>query len=166
MNQIAYVLGGLALVASIPSLGNAQGTIGQFQEMREQSAADIATQAELQLGQEAAKGMAEIANERYSVLGCMPVVNWEQTDLVSLAENEVVRDPVTGLPIPAGTLVCDDKGNTARMLPNAEGVPVAKEFAYTGNREVVMNRLSQFPQFQQNMIINGQEVSHNDSNAL
>jgi hypothetical protein len=167
MNQmISFGLAGLAVVAAIPSLGNAKGTMAQFQEMREQSNADVAAHADLQLQQESAKGMAAIANERYTVLGCQPVVNWGQTDYVSLVENEVVLDPVTQFPIPSGTLVCDANGNTAIMRHNAQGLPVAQSFAFTGDREVVLSRLRQFPQFQENMFVNGQEVSQNDGNTL
>jgi hypothetical protein len=161
MNQmITLGLAGVAFVAAIPSLGNANSTLADFQSMRDQSNADMATHADLMLQQDSAKAMAEIANERYTVLGCQPVVNWGQTDWVSLVENEVVLDPETQFPIPAGTIVCDANGNTAIMQHNAEGLPVAQSFAFTGDREVVLSRLRQFPQFEENMFINGQEVNN------
>lgn len=163
MNQMTFILGALALVAAVPSLGNAKGTMGQFQEMREQSAQDVAAHAELMLDQEAVSAAAEIAIQRY-IEGCQPVVDWEQIHYVSLVENEVVLDPITRFPIPAGTVVCDANGNTAIIRPNDQGWPVAQSFAFTGDQGVVRQRLSQFPQFNNNMVINGQEVSY-ESNS-
>jgi hypothetical protein len=159
-----YFLLGLAGLAAIPSLGNAQGILGDFQDMREQSQQDIADYSRLMLEQEAVLATAEIANQRYSA-GCQPVVDWEQIHYVSLIENEVVLDPITKFPIPAGTVVCDANGNTAIIRNNAEGWPVAQSFAFTGDQGIVRRRLSQFPQFNENMIINGEAKAH-DSNNL
>ncbi len=163
MNQMGFILGGLAVVAAIPSLGNAQGTMTQFQEMREQSAKDVAAHAELMLDQEAAKAAAEIANERY-LTGCQPVVDWAQVHYVSLVEHEVVIDPITKFPVPKGTVVCDANGNTAIIQENEQGWPVAQSFAFTGDQGIVRQRLSQFPQFDETMFINGQEVSYDSNN--
>jgi hypothetical protein len=159
MNKLMLGLGGLALLAAVPSLGNAKGTMGQFQEMREQSANGAADHARLMLEQEEIAATAEIAVQRY-IEGCQPVVDWDQINYVSLVENEVVLDPTTRFPIPAGTVVCDANGNTAIIRENDQGWPVAQSFAFTGDQGVVRQRLSQFPQFQDNMIINGQEVSY------
>ena len=159
MNQMSFILGGLALIAAVPSLGDAQGVLGQFQSMREQSNQDVAAHAELMLDQEAAKAAAEIANERY-LTGCQPVVDWAQIHYVSLVENEVVLDPITKFPIPKGTVVCDANGNTAIIQGNEQGWPVAQSFAFTGDQGIVRQRLSQFPQFDETMFINGQEVSY------
>jgi hypothetical protein len=126
--------------------------MGQFQEMREQSAQDVAAHAALQLKQEAAAGKAEIAEERY-LTGCEPVVNFEQTDYVGLIVGKPVNDPITQAPIAVGVIVCDAKGGTGEMEPGPGGVPVVGSFAFTGNREVVLHRLRQYPQFNENMIV-------------
>ena len=159
MSKIALGLIGLAALAAVPSFSNAQGTMSQFQEMREQSAQGAADHARLMLEQEEVAANAEIAVQRY-LTGCAPVVDWNQINYVSLVENEVVLDPTTKFPIPAGTVVCDANGNTAIIRNNAQGWPVAQSFAFTGDQGVVRQRLSQFPQFQDNMLINGQEVSY------
>lgn len=159
MNKIVAILAVGAVVSAVPSLDGAKGIVGNFNDLRRQSNKDVAAFNDLMLDQEAAAAAAEIANERYQT-GCQPVVDWGQIHYVSLVENEVVLDPITKFPIPKGTVVCDANGNTAIIQENEEGWPVAQSFAFTGDQGIVRQRLSQFPQFQNNMVINGQEVSY------
>lgn len=152
MNQMTFILGALALIAAVPSLGNAKGTMAQFQAMREQSAQDVAAHAELMLDLEAASAAAQIAEQRY-LTGCEPVVDWTQTNYVGLIVGQPVNDPITQAPIAVGVIVCDAKGGTGEMVPGPGGTPVVGSFAFTGNREAVLHRLRQYPQFNENMIV-------------
>lgn len=152
MNKMTFALIGLAVIAAAPSMGNAKGTMGQFQAMREQSAQDAAAHADLQLKQEAAAASAQIAEQRY-LTGCEPVVNFDQTDYVGLIVGQPVNDPITQAPIAVGVVVCDAKGGTGIMEHGPGGTPVVGSFAFTGNREAVLHRLRQYPQFNENMIV-------------
>ncbi|MBD2054795.1 hypothetical protein H6F88_01940 [Oculatella sp. FACHB-28] len=79
---------------------------------------------------------AEIAEQRYSE-GCVLVVaSNDPTKFTSLTEGQPVLDSVRNVPLPAGTVVCDVFGNTARIV-SLDGQPVASEFAYTGNKQLV-----------------------------
>ncbi|MBD1871232.1 hypothetical protein H6F95_28785 [Cyanobacteria bacterium FACHB-471] len=79
---------------------------------------------------------AEIAEKRYSG-GCVLVVaSDDPSKFTSLTEGQPVLDAVRGVPLPAGTVVCDAFGNTARIV-SVDGNPVAGEFAFTGNKQVV-----------------------------
>jgi len=152
MNQMVVYggLGLMAVLAAIPSLGNAQGVMGDFQDMRASASQGASDHARQMLEQENLAARAEIAEQRYHN-GCVPVVDWSQQNWVSLIAGEVVIDPVTKFPVPDGTVVCDANGNTAITRNNDKGWPVATSFAFTGNQEVVRRRLSQFQQhnFQQ-----------------
>lgn len=152
MNQMTFILGALALIAAVPSLGDAKGAMGQFQTMREQSAQDVAAHAELMLDLEAASAAAQIAEQRY-LTGCEPVVDWTQTNYVGLIVGQPVNDPITQAPIAVGVIVCDAKGGTGEMVPGPGGTPVVGSFAFTGNREAVLHRLRQYPEFRENMIV-------------
>ena len=41
--------------------------------------------------------------------------------------------------MPEGTVVCDANGSTAILKNNAEGIPVADNFAFTGDRQLALN---------------------------
>ncbi|MBA3920312.1 MAG: hypothetical protein H0X31_00845, partial [Nostocaceae cyanobacterium] len=88
---------------------------------------------------EAAKERAAIAIQRYRD-GCTIVVAVSSPkDLATLTKGEPVLDRTTKNPLPEGTVVCDINGNTAILKANSQGVPVADDFAFTGNRELALS---------------------------
>ncbi|NEQ27820.1 MAG: hypothetical protein F6K28_54250, partial [Microcoleus sp. SIO2G3] len=54
----------------------------------------------------------------------------------SLSEGQPVIDRVRQTPLPAGTIVCDANGNTARIVPGVNR-QVVGELAFTGNQKIV-----------------------------
>lgn len=109
-------------------------TIGQVRELAQVNAAK---DMQLRVSQQQAQMQSEIANERYKT-GCVLVVSKEDpTTFTSLSEGQPVIDSKRQTPLPVGTLVCDANGNSGKIIPGTDGIPVVGEMAFTGNREIV-----------------------------
>lgn len=138
-------MGGIALTA-VPSLGNLGGVGSQITELREQATAQSQELSLLNLSQEQSDNLAAIAEKRLKD-GCVPVFSRDQGNYVTLIVNKPVVDPTTRQALPAGTLLCDAYGNTA-LLVDDDGDPntpaVAQQFAFTGNRDLVKDVLSNY----------------------
>ena len=105
---------------------------------RERIAQSYAQTRQLLESAEVAKSRANIAIQRYKD-GCTIVVAVSSPkDLATLSQGEPVLDRITKNPLPSGTIVCDINGNTALLKNNPQGVPVASDFAFTGNRELAL----------------------------
>jgi len=145
-NVMHLFLGGVVLVSAIPSLGNLGQLSGQISEARSEAKRINADMVELKLSQQEAEQKAAVAIQRYEG-GCIPVVSPDQRQYVSLIEDRPVIDTSSGVPLPAGSLVCDAHGNTAELVDH-DGDPtteaIAQSFAFTGRKEVIEFRLKQF----------------------
>lgn len=141
-------LGFLLLIAAtaIPSIGNLGKFGDTLSEARKEADRLGADMVDLKLSQQEAEQKSEIANERYQK-GCLPVVSDDQDYYVSLIELSPVVDPITQVPLPAGSVVCDAHGNTA-VLVDLDGDPntaaVASNFAFTGQKAVIDAHLSNY----------------------
>lgn len=142
-NTVALAIGGLTVLTAIPSLGNLGGMAGNLQEMRQEAARISDRSHTLQLAQQETESAAAIANIRYRE-SCLPVVDLaSQQHYVSLVEGKPVIDSVSGVPLPAGTVVCDAHGNTAVLVLEGS-TAVARHFAYTGDRTLIQHRLGAY----------------------
>lgn len=145
--NIAHLLmGGAVLISAIPSLGGLGQLSGQINEARSEAKRISGDMVELKLSQQEAEQKAVIAIQRYEG-GCIPVVSDDQQSYVTLIENRAVVDTSSGVPLPAGSLVCDAHGNTAELVDH-DGDPttkaIAQAFAFTGRKAVIRSRLQQY----------------------
>lgn len=93
---------------------------------------------QLRIAEQVASERAEIAGDRYT-RGCVLVVSGSDARLAaSIAQGKPVLDWATGNPLPDETVVCDPYGNTGII---ADGV--VAQTAFTGNQEVINQRLQQ-----------------------
>jgi len=93
----------------------------------------------LEEGAETAKERAVIAISRYKD-GCTIVVAANSPrNLASLVKGQPVLDRTSKAYLPEGTVVCDANGSTAILKNNASGIPVADDFAFTGDRQLALN---------------------------
>lgn len=126
------IIGCLAL-----SSGNIQKNMDSFAAVRDVAQKNNQADMMLHTNQEAAEAQAEIAKQRYQS-GCVMVVSMQHPDsYTSLTEGQPVLDRVRKTPLPAGTVVCDANGNTARTVPGMNKIPVVGELAFTGDRQIV-----------------------------
>ena len=88
---------------------------------------------------ETAKVRAVIAIQRYKDGCTIVVVANSPRNLASLVKGQPVLDRTSKAYLPEGTVVCDANGNTAVLKNNVEGVPVADDFAFTGDRQLALN---------------------------
>lgn len=140
------LLGGAVLISAIPSLGGLGQLSGQISEARTEAKRISADMVELKLSQQEAEQKAAVAIKRYEY-GCIPVVSPDQRQYVSLIENSPVVDTSSGVPLPAGSLVCDAHGNTAELVDDDSDpttAAIAQSFAFTGRKEVIEFRLQQY----------------------
>lgn len=87
------------------------------------------------------KALSEVAEARYKA-GCTIVVAVRSPkSLATLVEGEPVFDRTSKKYLPAGTVVCDGNGNTAVLAANVNGIPVAAEMAFTGNRALAIEQV-------------------------
>ncbi len=130
----AFGVGILACLAI--SNGNIQQNMRSLSAVREEAQRNNASDMMLHASQEAAQQQAEIAKSRYKA-GCVMVVAMKDPNYyTSLTEGQPVLDRIRHTPLPAGTIVCDANGNTAKIV-KVNGQPVVGELAYTGDQSVV-----------------------------
>jgi hypothetical protein len=123
----------LAAAANFPTIAQNMQATGR---VREKAMENSELNQQLQATSLFTEQQAEIAEKRYSE-GCVLVVaSNDPSKFTSLSEGQPVLDAVRGVPLPAGTVVCDAFGNTARII-DQDGNPVAGELAFTGNKQVV-----------------------------
>lgn len=94
---------------------------------------------QLEESAETAKQRAAIAVTRYKDGCTIVVVANSPRNLASLVKGQPVMDRISKAYLPEGTVVCDANGQTAILKNNSEGVPVADDFAFTGNRQLALN---------------------------
>lgn len=129
----AIALMALAAAANFPTIAQNVQATGR---VREKAMENSELNQQLQATSLFTEQQAAIAEQRYSS-GCVLVVATnDPSKFTSLTEGQPVLDAVRGVPLPAGTVVCDAFGNTARIV-SVDGQPVAGEFAFTGNKQVV-----------------------------
>lgn len=146
INLMHLVLGGAVLVSAIPSLGGLNQLSGEISEARSEAKRISSDMVDLKLSQQEAEQKAAVADARYGD-GCIPVVSPNQLEYVSLIENSPVTDTGSGIPLPAGSVVCDAHGNTAELVDHDSDpttAAIAQSFAFTGRKEVVEFRLRQY----------------------
>ncbi|MEL6166677.1 MAG: hypothetical protein AAFR37_24030 [Cyanobacteria bacterium J06628_3] len=105
----------------------------------------------LQQNEEMLKAQSKIANSRME-RGCVPVVDpefktingFKYFNLVTLQKGQPVRDRTNQTYLPAGTVVCGANGDTAELVLNDEGVPVAQNFAVGGSKALVEKNVQRF----------------------
>ncbi|NDJ21001.1 hypothetical protein GS682_04940 [Nostoc sp. B(2019)] len=101
--------------------------------LQQKSQENTSKQWNLTLSQQQTDGIAKVAEARYTK-GCRLVVAKRSPgQFTTLTEGRPVFDRVRNAPLPAGTVVCDAYGNTARII---EG-NVVGEIAFTGNQAVI-----------------------------
>lgn len=128
-----------ALCLSVPSIEKHQARI----EVDKAAIAQITQQQrQLQIQFEAEQEQATIAEQRYKT--CLPVVGQEFKNgthyFVGIQPGVVIRDRISGKPLAEGIIVCDGNGSTAVI--GTDGTP--QHFAYTGDRNIVQQRLGRF----------------------
>ena len=133
------VFGALALIGSAPSFLKHQARIDADKAELQRISAERRI---LKRQFEAETEQAEIANKRYST--CLPVVGKEfknNTHYFSgIKVGEVIKDRITGNPLPKGTVICDAHGSTGVIDEKGK----VRHIAFTGNRDVIKSRLKRF----------------------
>ena len=136
-NKVSAAFGIAILGCFALNSGEIQKNMTVVGKVREIAQLNAAKDMQLRVSQQQTQMQAEIANEPYQN-GCLIVVTIaDPTQLTSLNEGQPVLDGASKVPLPLGTIVCDAHGNTAKIIPDANGNPVAGEIAFTGNREIV-----------------------------
>ncbi|NJL63541.1 MAG: hypothetical protein HC903_19040 [Methylacidiphilales bacterium] len=131
----------LALVAAAFSHQDIQRGMQSLSSERARITSNGEEQRRLEQNQELAKTKAAIAENRYKT-GCTIVVAVNSPkNLATLVENEPILDRTTKKYLPNGTTVCDGNGNTAILAPNSQGIPVATDFAFNGDRELALQQV-------------------------
>lgn len=136
------VVFGVALTAAM-AIGHQdiQRSMDTISAGRAQNAINTERLNELEIQSEFEKEQAKIAEDRYR-RGCIPVVSSKNNrNLSAIIEGESVYDRTNKRPLPEGSVICDINGMTAVLKKNERGIPVATALAYTGNRELAMNRI-------------------------
>ncbi len=129
------LLGGMVL-SGVLGASSGGDMLGSMNDLREQNRTNTRQIEALRLSTQHQAELQEIAEQRFTE-GCILVYNSEGDHLVSLQYQRPVIDRLTGVPLPPFSRVCDGLGNTAVIMPNDEGIPVADDFAFTGNHELV-----------------------------
>ncbi|BAY11029.1 hypothetical protein [Calothrix sp. NIES-2098] len=132
----AFTVGILGCLAF--SSGNISQNLGTLEHIKKTTQYNATKQLELQASQQNAAQQSDIAIERYKN-GCLLLTQ-------PLIQGQPVYN-TKGKPLPRGTVVCDQIGNTAKLIPrdfDGDGVfvPVVGELAYTGNREAVQDAIA------------------------
>ncbi len=134
-NKVNLVLLVVAAIATISSKDNIAQNAAQMGELRQKMQSNSSQQMDLLASEDHRAELEKIAIARYQQ-GCKFVVASRNINqLVSLQEGKPVLDLATNYPIAAGSVVCDEAGNTAEIIPGHP--PVASRFAFTGNRDVI-----------------------------
>ncbi|BAU13062.1 hypothetical protein LEP3755_35980 [Leptolyngbya sp. NIES-3755] len=128
----------VAAIATLASKDNIASNAQQMGQLREKMQTNTAQQMDLLASEDDKAEKEKIAIARYQ-RGCLFVVAVKDpSKFAALQENQPVRDHTTGFPLPAGTTVCDEGGNTGEIIRDAATrIPVVKNLAFTGNREVI-----------------------------
>ncbi|MBN3993845.1 MAG: hypothetical protein HWQ36_26025 [Nostoc sp. NMS2] len=140
-HKTTIIFGGITLI----SLAFSSGDISRNMQSISNIKATIATQSEKQtkLEQQIAfeQEQAKIANTRYQE-GCIPIVfgTYPNIRYVTIVEDQILTDRITGRTLPSGTRVCDANGNTG-VISEKGAVGV---IAFTGDRDMVAKRLKRF----------------------
>lgn len=145
----------IALILSYPSLSKYQA---EMDKVREEVKVTAAKEEALQRQADFEKSQALIANDRYKE--CLPVVGSVYRNgrhyFTSISEGQQIFDRITKKPLAQGTVICDANGNSAVI--NSEGKAAA--LAYTGNRNIIQERLKRFKTSQYS-----QPITIEDNNA-
>jgi len=119
------------------NLGDIAETSSMTSQVKANRAASQVQQANTRFQQDAAKSLAEIANERLQGL-CNPVVAVsDPNSFAGLQKDKAPVDLTTGESLPPGTCVFDQLGNTAFVSLNEAGESVLTSFAQSDSREIL-----------------------------
>ncbi len=133
------VFGGAIAISLLFGYNDIRRNMLSLSTTREFIATNNMKQARLEEQIKFEQQQAKIAEARYT-RGCTIVVAVSNPrNLATLVEGEPVLDRTTSKYLPAGTVVCDSNGNTAVLRTNEKGVPVARDLAFTGNRQLAIN---------------------------
>lgn len=127
----------LGVIVSAIAGGNNLGNLGQGRELYQDLRADTKL---TEIREQKRIADQQTAEDRYKT--CVPYVSGDSKKgfkFPALHESLVIRDRETNLPLPDDYLICDAHGGTA-LLKN--GKPT--DIKYTGNREVVLKRISRY----------------------
>lgn len=150
----AGVLGYLVISQGFGNMSSYQQQAGLIAQQRQQ---DQVKQASLQASEQQTKALEKIANDRYD-RGCEMVFaagkDGTANKTTSILENQPVLDGVRKTPIGAGAIVCDARGMTAKLVPNSQGLPVASELAFTGDRSRIIAAIGRYRNAKYNNSVN------------
>ena len=134
-----YIFVGIACVTAIFGHDDIQRQMNTLSADRSRIS-DLASQTrQLEESAVSAKERAAIAIQRYKDGCTIVVVANSPRNLASLVKGQPVLDRISKAYLPSGTVVCDVNGNTAILKNNASGIPVADDFAFTGDRQLALN---------------------------
>ncbi|MBW4419828.1 MAG: hypothetical protein KME13_11435 [Myxacorys californica WJT36-NPBG1] len=138
-NKVNIGIGIVALIATVASIPNMAQNAQQMGTLREKMNAQTAEQMDILASEDDKTEKEKIADARYE-RGCIFVVALsDKTKLANIQEGRPVLDGVTKFPLAAGSVVCDDSGNTAEIIKGKP--PTASKLAFTGNQEIVQKAL-------------------------
>lgn len=134
-NKLNIALLIIAAIATLTSKDNITQNAMQMSELRSKMQLNSAQQMDLLASEDNRAELEKVAIARYQK-GCIFVVATNApSNLTALQEGKPVLDSVTKHPIAAGSVVCDESGNTAEIVSGKP--PTASNFAFTGNREII-----------------------------
>ena len=134
-----YIFAGIACVTAIFGHDDIQRQMNTLSADRSRISESASLLRQLEESAETAKQRAAIAVQRYKDGCTIVVVSNSPRNLASLVKGQPVFDRTSKAYLPEGTVVCDANGNTAILKNNAEGIPVADSFAFTGDRQLALN---------------------------
>jgi hypothetical protein len=138
-NKTSIVFGGLMLVSLIYSAPDINRNMRSLSSLRNAIASNSEKESQLSQQLKSESQQAAIAEARYKK-GCLPVVATVYPHkYVAITEGQVIRDRITGKPLPNGSVVCDANGTTG-VISNFR----VSAIAFTGDRDMVAKRLKRF----------------------
>lgn len=152
-----YIFAGIACVTAIFGHDDIQRQMNTLSADRSRISESTSLLRQLEESAETAKQRAAIAIQRYKDGCTIVVVADSPRNLATLVKGKPVLDRTSKAYLPSGTIVCDGNGNTAILKANSEGIPVADDFAFTGDRQLALNLIRK---------IHGAKVFYNTPSSL
>ncbi|MEW6496893.1 MAG: hypothetical protein AB1589_30885 [Cyanobacteriota bacterium] len=138
-NKTSVTFGALTAISLLFSAGDISRSMESIASLKSAIASNSEKQSQLEQQFKFEQEQAAIAEARYKK-GCLPVVaEVYPHKYIAISEGQIIKDRVTGKPLPSGTVVCDANGTTGVISEGDVGA-----IAFTGDRDMVASRLRRF----------------------
>ena len=138
-HKTEYIFLGLMIGAALFGYKDIQKQMDALSQDKSRISDAAAHVRQLEENQETLEAQAKIAEKRYKDGCTIVVIANSPRNLATLVKDHPIYDRTSKAYLPEGTVVCDANGNTAILKNNSEGIPVADDFAFTGDRQLALN---------------------------